>query len=708
MIPVFRCSSVRPPVRTVPVTVAWLVLGSVLALGTLMADVDAAHAADGSLTRTRTLVHPVSGVYTVTGTDEAYSTPAIADVTGDGRPEIVVASLDGTVEALRMSDGSRIWSTSVGRTAIQASPVIADLDGDGAPDVVIGTMDGRILWLDGPTGHIVRTWHQLEPLHCPPGTDCRPDGFFATPTVVDLNGDGVLDIVAPSWDHTVYAWSSSGPLLWRTYLEDTLWSSPVAADIDGDGRVELVLGGDIWPDNPLAVPEGGLMWVLRHDGSVYPGYPRAVPTQTVWSSPAVYDLDGDGHLDVVVGTGTHFGHPAGQWVDAFTLTTRASLAGWPVAVEGRAMGSPAIGDLNGDGRPEVAISTEGGYVYAFDVSGRRLWRSCTATNCREGYATHGSVSIADIDGDGRQEVLSTLEHDLIVHDGATGQAEQRIRLSSSVAVNPASTPTVAEVDGTARVAVSYFYEQSTRVELFDTGRSLCRADWPTFQRTPRRTGVHRADHLGWVPFECPQEFVAQQYRDFLGRDLDPTGARFWANRLRTASVGSHVIRSFMASSEFGKVIAPPIRLHLALHGTYPGSSGVVRSHGDAIRSGASLVSIADRMVSAGAIAGLDDRAFVTRVLSHTSDRSPTSDEVTAGLAHLRQSPSRGAFLAVRAEEATARLEAEVNVAMSYLGLLDRVPDRDGWAYWVAAARRGGLDRLVSGFHHSEEYRQRVR
>ena len=82
-------------------------------------------------------------------------------------------------------------------------------------------MDGRVVWLNGPDGRVVRTFRQGAPLYCLPGRDCRPDGFFASPAVGDINGDRIMDIIAPSYDHTVYAWSKTGTLLWRTYLEDT-------------------------------------------------------------------------------------------------------------------------------------------------------------------------------------------------------------------------------------------------------------------------------------------------------------------------------------------------------------------------------------------------------------------------------------------------------------------------------------------------------
>ncbi len=67
---------------------------------------------------------------------------------------------------------------------------------------------------------------------------------------------------------------------------------------------EVVLGGDIYAGNPLGVPAGGLLWVLNgRNGARFTGYPTSLPGQTIWSSPAITDLDGDGWPDVVVGHG---------------------------------------------------------------------------------------------------------------------------------------------------------------------------------------------------------------------------------------------------------------------------------------------------------------------------------------------------------------------------------------------------------------------
>lgn len=674
--------------------------------------VSPAGASTAPLRTVGTLRHPVSGVYTSTGTTEAFSTPAIADMTGDGRPDLVVASLDGQLEVYALPGRQLVWSISIGQTALESSPTVLDLTDDGRNDIVIGTMDGRVLLVDGPTGNVVRTFSEQWPLHCPVGVDCRPHGFFATPGVADINGDGVRDIIAPSWDHTVYAWSSTGEFLWRRYIEDTLWSSPVIADIDRNGSPEIILGGDIWAGNPLGAPEGGLVWILNRDGSTYPGYPRFVPTQTVWSTPAVADIDRDGWLDVVVGTGTHFPDPGGRWVDAFNARTGLSLPGWPVAVEGRSMTSPALGQLDTDPQLEVATGSEGGYIYAFDTDGRRMWRSCEVgarPGCHDGYSTHGGIAIADVDDDGAQEVVASFDHELRVHDGSSGRTESSRALTSGLALTPAATPVVAEVDGRTLIAVTYFYEHATQVDLFTTGVRLCAADWPTFMRGSRRLGKTGAVAGATGPFRCPRDFVAQQYRDFLGRDVDSRGSEFWLSRVDGGWTGANVIRSFMDSREYRGLVAPVVRTYLAVTGNYPTSPQPVQDQMSRLRSGASLVAVADELVVASGAVNLPPEVFVQAAYRNVFGRSPGLIELTLDVHRLQSGESRGSLVAGWTESAIAvdRLTAPVDVTMTYLGMLGRTPDRGGFDHWVSQTRSGGLLTLIAGVQQSAEYRDRV-
>ncbi|HEY4377681.1 MAG TPA: VCBS repeat-containing protein, partial [Acidimicrobiales bacterium] len=286
------------------------VLGAVALSSVGIVASPAAAAGPGTLTLVRTLDRTVTSWGPNTGTDEAFSTPAVSDVNHDGTPEIIVAGNDGVVTAWR-TNGTRMWATNVGGP-VDSSPSVVDINGDGNRDVLVGTMAGTVVYLNGPTGAIVHTFHDTPSEACAPGVYCKPRGFFATPVASDLDGDGKPEIIATSWDHQLYAWHRDGTPYFRKFVRDTIWSSPTVVDIDGDGHKEIIFGGD-----RTGSPDGGYLWMFKYNGALASGFPKILGGQTIWSSPSVADIDGDRKLDIVVGTGLNYPRPAGDEVYAF-------------------------------------------------------------------------------------------------------------------------------------------------------------------------------------------------------------------------------------------------------------------------------------------------------------------------------------------------------------------------------------------------------
>jgi hypothetical protein len=657
------------------------------------------------------------------GTRERYSSPALGDLNGDDRPELVVTAPNGTVTARRLDTGTGYWQTSLGATEIHASPIIDDVDGGGM-DVVVATMDGRVLLLNGQSGAVKRTYRQGAPQNCPAGVDCRPDGFFATPAIGDVNGDGHKDIIAPSYDHSVYAWSVGGTLLWRAFLYDTLWSSPAIADIDKNGRNEVILGGDIYAGNPLGVAQGGLVWALNgSNGSRFSGYPKSIPGEVVWSSPAVSDINGDGNLDAVVGTGTNFGDGAvNRRVWAFTLRNRVNLSGWPVTARGRVAHQPAVADIDGNGDREVVVNTENGFLTAYEANGAEKWSTCNANGRPDGCSgqvSHSGVVVADVDNDGVQEVVATSGVWLRVYDGRNKELEDEYVLPNSYDnLHPSSVPSISELGGKTIIAQSAFYRAGghsgaerngdyVRTAVVTTDQPLCAEDWPAFKRGPRRDSVQAA-RPPWHPFACGRPFVAQQYQDLLGRELDAAGQTYWTARLRTNWSGARVVEGFMDSAEFRGVAAPIIRLHLGIDSTPPGPSADIRSEMASLRQGETLTEIADTLLSDRQ--AQTDEQLVDAVFPRLTGRTPTTTERTTALTAIAGS-SQGAWVAQLSGTTSAvnHLEDRVQVAMTYIGLLDRAPDAGGFAYWIDQVERLGVSpqRLIEQFLNTSEYRNRV-
>jgi hypothetical protein len=137
-------------------------------------------------------------------------------------------------------------------------------------------------------------------------------------------------------------------------------------------------------------------------------------------APSLIGLDLDrqsnGELELLV-----VDSPRGM-AHAYDLTG-AELPGWPVTVPGR-LSAPAAGDLDGDGYPEVVAVDESGTVHRWNRNGIEPlgWPVQLAARYRNGAGTgggHGSPVVADLDGDGRQDVLVALTNGLLVAlDGA--------------------------------------------------------------------------------------------------------------------------------------------------------------------------------------------------------------------------------------------------------------------------------------------------
>ncbi|MHB8671526.1 MAG: cell wall-binding repeat-containing protein, partial [Acidimicrobiales bacterium] len=486
----------RAPVLMVVLAAAAPLLGGAGSLAGVGGGLPIAAAATPALAKVMALSTPAfRAFYSSDLTTEAFSSAAVGDVDGDGQPDIVAGFPDGMLYAWH-TDGTRFLSFDAGQGAIQGSPVLADLHNDGKLDIIVNTTAGRIVAIDG-AGHILFDQHDLA---------TTKTGFFSTPTVADLDGDGTPEIIASSFDHHLHVWRLDGTELpgFPLLLFDTLFSSPVVADINGDGRPEIIVGGDCAGvqgqpcfDGVNFRNHGGYVWAIEPDASVL--WRHFIPGQVVWSSPAVADLFGDGRQEVLVGTGLNYpdtpGDPTPGWKVYGLDSGGGDLPGWPVAVGGRVMASPAIGDIDGDGTPDVVTLAEDGQVYAHDPAGHLLagWPKCVASKggaCP--VALHASVTIADVFGTGHQQVVVGGEKWERVLDGGGGTVAETVTDSSTFPLTPA--PTVANVGGQAWIVQSSIAGNGAIADhgvvwVWTTGTAPGLSAWPAFKHDPRRTGV---------------------------------------------------------------------------------------------------------------------------------------------------------------------------------------------------------------------------
>lgn len=137
--------------------------------------------------------------------------PAIANLIGDARPEIVVSLNDGFVYCFS-PEGQRLWRYDVSHgtpRVFSSEPVVADLNGDGRPEVIFGVYS-----LEPNGGHLVILANNGELLHDvvlpDQGSNGNGIGVPAAPTVGDLDGDGTLEIAVLTFDHGVDVFTVPG------------------------------------------------------------------------------------------------------------------------------------------------------------------------------------------------------------------------------------------------------------------------------------------------------------------------------------------------------------------------------------------------------------------------------------------------------------------------------------------------------------------
>lgn len=364
---------------------------------------------------------------------EFWSSAAVGDVTGDRSPDIVVGGGLSSYLWVYSISGGLIAQINVGgvNTAvrsggIQASPALSDVNLDGVLDVTIATTSNLVASYSFRGGVASRLiWRQDAPL-VPGG----PNGMIATPAIGFVNTDARPDVVTASWGQALDAYSGMGGRIpgWPKWLRDSIWSSPAIGDVDGDGANDVVVGADCEGNNigtqPCGTVSGGYVWAFNKNGTEKWRY--FLRGQVVWSSPALADLNGDGAQDVVVGSGGYWDEPAGRVVTALNGRTGAVL--WTAGTPLRVVGSPSLADVTGDGVPDAFVVTHGGYMMAFNgKNGAPLWGARCITDSgvcgKPKSGTKSGVALADIDGDGRIEAVTQGEQQLRVYDAASGTLE---------------------------------------------------------------------------------------------------------------------------------------------------------------------------------------------------------------------------------------------------------------------------------------------
>ena len=203
--------------------------------------------------------------------------PAVADLDGDGSPEILAANNQGKVFV--WSANGTLWAGWPKNLGFfQDRIAVDDLNGDGQKEIIIST-----------TGS-VRVFNTSGVAL--PGFPVFTNAGNTPPAIGDVDGDGQKEIVVATavGPTNLYMIKANGTVMpnWPRAINPSLPSNlvsesyPVLGDLDGDGDMECVIGST-----------NGLVYAFRSDGSYLPGWPQATKAAYV-NTPAIGDIDGDG------------------------------------------------------------------------------------------------------------------------------------------------------------------------------------------------------------------------------------------------------------------------------------------------------------------------------------------------------------------------------------------------------------------------------
>lgn len=282
-----------------------------------------------------------------------------------------VVSGNGWLSQVRLDHTISYFDDSGGYDQ-RAYPWLGDLDGDGVPDLLCGSADGTLYFYQG-TGNRERfTVSEARPLLDQDKQALSLPGGYSAPTVLDVDQDGVSDVVSGAADGRLYWFRGLGDL---TYAPAGLLLDcglgqvqilPDTGDMDGDGVPDLLVGS---MGSGLVILYGD-----RTGGGLTFSRRRAVNLSEElrsWAAPCAADLDGDGVLDIALGT--FDGYVARLVRSGNSYRLDGYLDGPERNYKGNfhlKFGNnckPALGDVNGDGVTDLVCGQlEYGLAYPID------------------------------------------------------------------------------------------------------------------------------------------------------------------------------------------------------------------------------------------------------------------------------------------------------------------------------------------------------
>lgn len=221
---------------------------------------------------------------------------------------------------------------------------------------------------------------------------------FRGAAIADIDGDGADELLFGA-NNKLFALKGNGEVLWMKNVSGTIIYPPSIADMDGDGHLEIIL-------NTGGSPNAGRVYLLDNEGNDLAGWPMNFNQHWMFNAPAISDLDMDGTMEVIT---CERGNSTSGFLHVIKMDGTPFNMNWPLELPGNLAFTPSIADIDNNGFKDIIISISSGSLYALDQNGGFLTGFPLVESGKS--FSYQSPIIYDFNGDGQMEIVGSRHGD---------------------------------------------------------------------------------------------------------------------------------------------------------------------------------------------------------------------------------------------------------------------------------------------------------
>jgi hypothetical protein len=437
--------------------------------------------------------------------DNEYFVQAVAsDLNHDGKNEIILNSPSHLIYSdpllALLSDANYLegWPINIDGMFYSSCPSVGDLEHDGFKEVVctasvkVDGIFGAYLYVFESNGEIKNGWP----------VKLYGDTFLYNSVLLsDINSDDHLEIITLSrsdsivskFVYTLEVFDHQGtplPGQWPYHISSSANQTcfynrlMVVGNMDDDPDLEIIYPNTLYEPNEISRWKTEL-YVIDSNGALLPNWPVVLDSYSKKSSPVIGDINQDGFNEIVIGTDNRF----------YALNNEGQVL-WDIYGGTYSSDSPAIGDLTGDGYLEIVANRPAWRdTIIWNYMGETV-KKIPHAGLFDSYnpSQSGSTVIGDINGDGTPDIVISGNEKVVAWD-INGNLIKGF--PKQIGKGALMTPLITDLDNdglTDLVAISNDWEDKLRVTIYvwnlNSTYNKDNLEWPQFHNNAQRTGYY--------------------------------------------------------------------------------------------------------------------------------------------------------------------------------------------------------------------------